>query len=153
MAFVTIITYVDRPWLCYFINGRRVADDGCRNVDSLINNMGPQKLTLCGLHMSCRMINICDHWLGVKAPSIDAEWRICVSKLCHRWFGWWLVAWSAIDFLSMRRLLTNFNEIWMKIEQFLSKKINLNMSSANGSHLINLGLSGDSPKRNLMKLE
>ena len=73
--------------------------------------------------------------------SILTRWgrvtHICVTKLGHHWFSWWLVTWQGSQvsiwtkagILLIRTLGTNFSEISLEIHTFTFKKMHLKMSS------------------------
>ena len=72
-------------------------------------------------------------WIIQRAPVT----HLCVTKTCHHWFRWWLVAFSASShYLNQYWLIVNwttayyFSEIWIKIPDFSLKKKILKKSSA-----------------------
>ena len=73
--------------------------------------------------------------------------HICIGKLCHYWFRYWLLAWSApaimitiiwikARILLIRPLGTNFSEIWIKIHTLSFKKMYWKCRQQNGSHFV-----------------
>ena len=84
-------------------------------------------------------------WISMNRSHVSflcsAYWgrmtHLCISKLSLHCFKWWLspdrrqtVIWTNVDLLLIEHVGTNFREVWIRIQHFLLKKINLKVSSA-----------------------